>query len=227
MKTLIMNGGPRKKTHAQMIEALERGLTNAGSEVITKRIYDLDIRPCQACAFCMKNKSMQCAQKDDMTSLYPVVAQSDLLLLVTPVYLDGMTGPMKTFIDRLLPLIEGKIEVRDNRARHPLRKVAKKGKIALLSACGFPEIETFNPLVAHVKAICKNYDREYAGEVLVSGGGHLRRQGDWNKILGMIEVAGSSLVNEGRFPEDLSSQLHSFVSRDKLIKEINAIYSII
>jgi multimeric flavodoxin WrbA len=218
-----MNGGPREKTHSQMITALERGLTNAGSEVTTKRIYDLDIRPCQACAFCMKHTSMQCTQEDDMTSLYPLVAQSDLLLLVTPVYLDGMTGPMKTFVDRLLPLLEGRIEVRNDRARHPLRKVVKRGKIALLSACGFPESETFDPLVAHVKAICENLNREYAGEVLISGGGHIRRQGDWSKALGMIEVAGFYLVNKGRFPEGLSSQLHSLVSRDELIKEINSL----
>ena len=41
-----------------------------------------------------------------MESLLPLVAQSDILMLVTPVYLDGRTGPMKTFIDRLITLLE-------------------------------------------------------------------------------------------------------------------------
>ena len=222
MKTLVVNGSPRERTHASMIEALERGLTEAGSEVTKRSVYKLDIRPCQSCLTCMRKTPGRCAQEDDMESLLPLVAQSDLLMLVTPVYLDGMTGPMKTFIDRLIPLLEWGVEVRDGRVGHPLREGVKRGKIGLMSASAFPEPETFDPLVAHVKAISRNLGREYAGEILVPGGGHLRRRGDWDAVLGMIESVGAHIVNEGKIPGGISSNIFSQVSGDEFVRELNA-----
>ena len=166
----------------------------------------------------------RCTQEDDMKSLLPLVAQSDFLLLVTPVFLDGMTGPMKIFIDRLLPLLKGRVEIRDGHVRHPLRKGVKRGKIALVSASSFPELDNFNPLVAHVKAICRNLSREYAGEVLVPSGGLLRGRGDWDAVLGMIESAGTHLVSKGTIPRDISSRIYSLVSRDEYVRVVNAKY---
>jgi multimeric flavodoxin WrbA len=146
-----------------MIEALERGLTSAGAEVTKRNVYKLDIRPCRSCVTCMRTTPGICAQKDDMASLLHLVAQSDLLMLVTPIYLDGMTGSMKTFIDRLIPLFQEGAEVRDGRVGHPIREDVKRGKIGLMSACSWPEQDTFDPLVSHVKAICRNLGRKYAG----------------------------------------------------------------
>ena len=224
LKSLIVNGSPRERIHTSMIEALEMGLIKAGSEITRRRVYALDIKPCLGCFTCWRGTPGICTQEDDMGALLPLVAQSDLLLLVTPVYLDGMTGPMKIFIDRLLPLLEGRVEMRGGRLRHPLREGVKRGKIALMSHSGFPELDTFEPLVAHVKAICENLDREYAGEVLVPSGWHLRRRGAWDEILGLIASAGEYLVNEGKFPADISSNIHSMVLRDEVARAVNAIY---
>ena len=222
MKTLVVNGSPRERTHTSMIEALERGLTEAGSEVTKRSVYKLDIRPCLSCLTCMRETPGRCAQEDDMEYLLPLVAQSDLLMLVTPVYLDGMTGPMKTFIDRLIPLLEWGVEIRDGRVRHPIREGVKRGKIGLMSASAFPEPETFDPIVTHVKAISRNLGREYAGEILIPGGGHLRRRGDWDAVLRMIESVGARIVNEGKIPGGVSSNICSQVSGDEFVRELNS-----
>ena len=42
----------------------------------------------------------------------------------------------------------------------------KRGKIVLVCNCGYWEMDNFNPLLAHVKAICRNTDREFAGALL-------------------------------------------------------------
>ena len=86
-------------------------------------------------------------------------AQSDLPVLATPVYVDGMTGPLKIFLDRLVPLLEGRIEIRDDHRRHPLREGVKAGKLVQVSASGFTEMNNFDPLVAHVKTACRNMGR--------------------------------------------------------------------
>ncbi len=170
----------------------------------------------------MRNISIQCAQKDDMKSLLPLVAQSDLLMLVTPIYVDGMTGPMKIFIDRLIALLKWEVEVHDGRVRHPTKEGVKDGFIGLISASAFPEPETFEPLLAHVKAICRNLGRDYAGEIIVPASGYLRRSGDWNAILGMIESVGVHLVKDGKIPKDFSSNLIPQVSKEEFVKKLNA-----
>ena len=224
MQTLVVNGSPRERTHTAMIKALEKGLTDAGSTVTKISLKSLNISPCLGCYTCWRTTPGRCVQEDDMESLLPLVAQSDLLFLVTPVYVDGMTAQMKTFMDRLIPFLEGIVETRDGYIRHPLREGVKRGKIALMSACGFPELDTFDPLVAHVRAMCKNFDREYAGEVLVPSGGHLMMRGDWDAVLKIVESAGAHLVKDGKIPGNLSLKIHSLVSSDELVNALNAIY---
>ena len=222
MKILIVDGSSRERTHATMIQSLEKGLTSAGSEVTVKSVFKLDISPCQSCLTCSTKTPGICIQKDDMASLLPLVAQSDLLMLVTPIYLDGMTGQLKVFIDRLIPLFEHKVEVRDGRVGHTLRDDVKRGKIGLMSASAFPEPETFDPLIAHVKAICRNLSREYAGEIIVPGRGHLKRHGKWDSVLRMIESVGVSVVKVGAIPAGVSSKFFPQVSPDEFVRELNS-----
>jgi hypothetical protein len=205
-----------------MIEFLERGLVKASSQVEKRSIYKLDIRPCKACGYCMRQTSIQCAQEDDMKYLYPLVAQSDLLMLVSPIYLDGMTGPMKVFIDRLIALLKWEIEVHDSRVRHPAKDGVKDGLIGLMSASAFPETETFDPIIAHVKAISRNLNRRYAGEIIVPASGYLRRGGDWETILRMIESAGVHLAKNGRVPESVSSDIIPLISNEVFVRKLNA-----
>jgi len=56
-------------------------------------------------------------------------------------------------------------ELRDGHCRH-VPNVAKKRNVALISVCGFYELDNFDPLITHIKAICRNLDADYAGAVL-------------------------------------------------------------
>jgi len=227
MKTLVVNGSPNTErgTHVTLIEALERGLTKEGSEVTKKSVYRLDIKPCLGCFSCWRGTPGVCAQSDDMDTLLPRVGESDLLVLVTPVYVDGMTGPMKTFLDRLIPLLMGRVEIRDDHMRHLVREGVKRGKVALISGSGFSELDNFDPLVVHVKAATKNLGKEYAGEVLVPSAWSLGGSDEIrDTVLKLIESAGAHLVTGGKIPNEISSQIHSLVSRDEVVDRLNAIY---
>jgi len=227
MKTLIVNGSPHTErgTHVTLIEALERGLTKEGSEVVKRSVYSHDINPCLGCFSCWRGTPGVCSQRDDMDALLPLVGETDLLVLATPVYVDGMTGPMKTFLDRLIPLLMGRVEIRDGHIRHLVREGVKRGRVALISGSGFSELDNFDPLVAHVKAATKNLGREYAGEVLVPSAWYLGGSDDIREtVLGNIESAGAHLVTEGKIPGEISSQIHAMVSRDDVVEKLNVIY---
>jgi len=216
LKSVIINGSPRKRTTYRLANALEKGLSEAGSQVFNEHIINYSIQPCHGCSKnCLRETPGKCIQDDDMQHLLPLVAESDLLVLTTPVYLDGMTGLLKNFIDRLLPLFELSMVVRGGRVRHPIRKDVKRGKIALLATCGYPELVTFDPLIDHVKAICGNLGREYVGELLVSRFS-VRSESMWDVVLGLVEQAGTQLVNDGRISEAFTSDIHSLISKKEL-----------
>ena len=226
MKALLVNGSPHtvKGVHVSMLDSFEEGLREAGSDVARINVYRQSIQPCRGCFTCWTKTPGECIQEDDMKTLLPLVAQSDILTLATPVYVDGMTGPMKTFMDRLIPLLKGRVELRDDHIRHLVREDVKRSKVVLLSASGFAELDNFDALVAHVKAASRNLGREYAGEILFPGGWLLGGSEAMDEVTGMVRSAGAELVEKGRIPGGLSSRMHELVSRDDVMDALNFHY---
>lgn len=117
-KVLGVIGSPRRNgnTHVLVTKILD-GAQAAGAAVETVFLQDLEIRACDGCHVCWKTG--QCSKKDDMAALYHKIAESDILVLGTPVYWYGPTALMKGFLDRFVyfnspetrPQIRGKSAV--------------------------------------------------------------------------------------------------------------------
>lgn len=228
MKTLIVNGSPHGENgvHGSIIEKLEQGLEEAGSEVETILVYQISVNPCIGCFSCWTRTPGKCVHEDDMASILSRVAEADILVLASPIYVDGVTGSMKNFMDRLIPLLKGSVELRNDHMRHVVRENVKRGKLVLLSSSGFTELDNFNPLVVHLKAASKNMGREYAGEILVPSGWYISYSTDaLEKASKIIASAGVSLVKDGKIPSEVSSQISALVSRDEVVRAMNAYYS--
>lgn len=222
MKILILNGSPNldKGATGTILTALEKGLKTEKPEINTKFVYQLNIKPCQGCFTCWTKTPGKCIHKDDMEKILPIIAESDMLIIATPVYLDGMTGPMKTFIDRMIPLGKGRVELRNDHLRHLTRDNWKEKKIVLVSPSSFTEIDNFHPLVTHVKALARNLNSSYAGEILApSFWINQYNEESYGKILEIITSAGEELVKNGEI--HLSETLRKFVSRDSVLEALN------
>ena len=228
MNVLILNGSPNldKGTTGTITKTLEKGLNKTNPTISTKYVYKLNVNPCQGCFSCWSKTPGQCIHKDDVAKLLPLVADSDILILATPVYVDGMTGPLKTLLDRFIPLIKGRLELRDDHMRHIVREEVKRGKIALVSSSGFAEMDNFSPLVTHVKALSRNLGRDYVGEVLVPSAWYYMFD---EQVLGLalelVESAGEELGVGGMIPCDVSDKISSLVSREKVVEALNSVYS--
>jgi len=174
MNFFAVNGSPRgpRGVTDLVLREFVAGMTEAGGEpaggVPIRYLRDMDVRPCRGDWACWTRTPGVCSQDDDMNALYPLIRAADVLVLATPVYVDGMTGPMKTFVDRLVAILDPMIEVRQGRSRHPLiaGQELDKAQIVLVSVCGFHELENFEPLVAGVEAASKNLGRRYGGALL-------------------------------------------------------------
>ncbi|MBD3408270.1 MAG: flavodoxin family protein [Candidatus Lokiarchaeota archaeon] len=206
MKILIVNGSPRGTRGATfgVVEYFMKGAKEAGASVDVLHLTQYKINHCTGCFSCWTNTPGKCIHKDDVENLFPRL-DVDLLVLATPVYVDGMTGLMKNFLDRLIPLSSGKVEIVNGHSRHPSRYGKKHGerKLALISVSGFPELDNFDPLVKHVEAVAKNMQSEFVGAILRPNAWiiphMLERNAPVEDIIEAVVQSGKDIVQHGEF----------------------------
>jgi multimeric flavodoxin WrbA len=208
MKILAINGSPHgeKGNTALILEPLLDGMKEAGAEVHLFYTKNMKINPCQGEYNCWLKTPGTCFQKDDMQEVLPKLIEADILVLATPLYVDGMTGPMKNLVDRIIPIADPIIEFRDGHCRHPRREGVKDGKLILVSNCGFWELDNFDSLIMHAQAISKNLGREFSGALLRPHGPALKamtNQGmQANDVFEAAKEAGRQLIQDGRMNAD-------------------------
>jgi multimeric flavodoxin WrbA len=222
MKVMAINSSPKmdEGNTAVILSPFTEGMKEAGAEVETLYTKKLKIKPCQGEFDCWLKTPGKCFQKDDMEGILPKLDEANIWVLATPLYVDGMSGPMKNFLDRIIPLVEPFIELRDDHCRHPQRRGHSDGKkVVLVSNCGFWERDNFDALIVHVEAICRNLNGQFAGALLRPHGGALKRMLEMGaKIEDVIESAreaGRQLIRDGRMSEETLET----VSRDLLSRE--------
>lgn len=229
MRVLAFNSSPNrgKGGTAAILTPFLEGMEQAGANVELVYVHTLNINPCRGCYVCWVKTPGQCIQKDDMQDLLPKMAAADILVLATPVYVDGMTGTMKMLLDRGIPLLKPFFEIRADHCRHPPHEPMKDSKLVLVSVSGFYEMDNFDPLVTHTKAICKNMDREFAGALLrpyAHALSNIKRGGKpTDDIFAAARNAGFDLVKKGKIAtSDLATVSRDLIPREILVKNVNA-----
>lgn len=229
MKVLALNSSLNMERGgtASILSPFLEGIKEAGADVELLYLHKLKIESCLACGTCWSKTPGQCIQKDDMQNIYPKLAGSDILVIATPVYIDGMNSQMKKVIDRCYALLEPIFEIKNGHTRHSRRPQFKPGKIVLVSVCGHPEMDNFDPLVTHMKAICRNLDREYAGALLRPIAWFLpiaKQKGiPINGVYDAAKNAGRQLVQDGKMKsKTLEKVSQKLVPQETFVQSINA-----
>ncbi len=230
-KVLAFNSSPNmdKGNTALILTPFLEGMREAEAEVELFYTKKLKINPCQGEFNCWLKTPGKCFQKDDMQMLHPKLREADIWVFATPVYVDGVSGPMKNLMDRMIPLAQPFIELRDGHCRHPGREGAKYGKVVLVSNCGFWEMDNFDPLLVHMTAICKNLSREFAGALLRPHGGALRPMMEMGAPLDDIfeaaKEAGRQLVRDGEMSiETLATVSRELIPLETYVQFANAYF---
>ncbi|NLO28530.1 MAG: flavodoxin family protein [Actinobacteria bacterium] len=105
MNLIAINGSPRKDWNTAILlgKAME-GAESVGADTKLVHLYDLDYKGCTSCFACKKKGNTcngLCARNDDLKDVLAEVIASDVLLLGSPIYFDGVTGEMRSFMERL------------------------------------------------------------------------------------------------------------------------------
>lgn len=177
MNISIFVGSPRKKGNSNNIaKYFQNSFKTAEKENEKKsqikiyRLDELEINPCKGCGYC--DEKAECVIDDGMTSLYPVVDNSDLLVFVTPVYFASMPAQLKAFIDRFQPYYAAKYLLK--KPRIPMNS---NKKVILYVISGYNKEYFFENIKQIIEIFCLNLNFElfdsfyyggldFAGEVL-------------------------------------------------------------
>jgi multimeric flavodoxin WrbA len=108
MKILALIGSHRKKGNTirivQLIETRMQSLArqhDISLEFETIFLSDRDIHSCRGCRVCFDRGENACPLKDDIVSIRAKMDAADGLILASPVYVDDVSGLVKTWMDRL------------------------------------------------------------------------------------------------------------------------------
>jgi putative NADPH-quinone reductase len=228
MNTLVLNGSPRGKKGMTwwLLERFTQGMCDAGAKVETIQLSTKNIHHCVGCLECWFKTPGRCFHHDDMESVFEALTKAEALVLATPVYFDGMTGLMKNCMDRMVPLADPHFESREGHTRH-LHAASAPKRVALVSPCGFPEMDNFNPLVEHVRAMCRNMDARYSGAVLRPAApiipfATIRHPFKMRSISKAVRQAGLEFIAGGKITDDTAEKASAeFSSRENYMKDVN------
>ncbi len=213
MHALLLNGSPRPGgATATLLGALTEGLQQGGATTETVELRRLDLQACIGCYNCWVRTPGRCVFRDSMDALLPRMAEADLLVFGTPLYHFGMTGLMKTFFDRTLPLIEPWLEQgEDGLTTHPHRHPRSQAPMAMLvSPCGFPERSHFDALVATFRLMAQREGWDWRGELLRPAAEPLALKSVRPMLapyLALVARAGVALARTGHIPPALEQAL--------------------
>ena len=94
MKTLIINGSPRKAGDtAFLLSKLKENLNHEFTEI---SVYNADITPCIDCRACKTEKG--CKIKDEMQLIYE--DSFDNIVIASPLYMSNLTPPLMGLASR-------------------------------------------------------------------------------------------------------------------------------
>ena len=106
MKIVILSGSPHKHgTTAKLVDSFVEGANTAGHEIMRFDTAFMNIHPCIACEKC-HSENGKCVFQDDMVNIGSSIADSDCVVLATPIYYYGICTQLKTVIDRFYAIEE-------------------------------------------------------------------------------------------------------------------------
>ncbi len=204
MRITVINGSPKlnKGYTAQILEPLIEGMEQANAKVELIYASKLKIKPCIGEFHCWNTKLGECILSDDMQSLYKRLEDTDILVFATPVYIP-LPGAMQNLLNRLCPLIEPKLEIREGRTRARFRKEVRIKKIMLVAISGWWELGNFDTVKRIVEEFAADVSADYIGAILRPHSSLLDNYPDKKKLITeTLWEAGRELVKEGKIASE-------------------------
>ena len=213
MKLLALNGSHRgDQGHTRfLIDRLFEGAAAAGADCEVITLAKLKINRCLGCDQCQVDGRLQCVftGKDDAQAVFGLMAQADLIVYATPVYIFNLSASLKTLLERFYGLchVDSLLATDSGRLFHHVdRAVCSKPFVSLI-CCDNLESDTPRTVRTYFRAFSQFMDAPHVGELVRNGGllagyGHdpaaARRLPKLPEIYAAYAQAGRELATAGR-----------------------------
>ncbi len=111
-KVLVISTSLREESNSDALaDAFARGAMETGNSVEKVDIIGKDIHFCLGCLVCQKTQ--HCVIQDDADDITRKMLGADVIVFATPVYFYGISGQMKTLLDRSNPVYASDYKFRE------------------------------------------------------------------------------------------------------------------
>ena len=232
MQITVFNGSPRKVngvTHL-MTERFLAGAQKASAETNYIFLEKKKIHPCLGCFACWFKTPGKCAVKDDMQELLDLYMRSDIIVFAGPVYVGSVTGIMKNFIDRMLPIFDPRTQKDNDGHYYHLPRYEKYPDVFLISNGGFPDqahFEYYRSIFDFMKIV---YNMNIIGEVFLGGGFLLQgfvpdMENKVEQYLQLLHKSGEEIVQNQRLSNELILELKKpLIPIDQAVDQGNQVF---
>ena len=215
-----------------MTEEFSAGAIQGGAKVRNIQLTRKQIKACNRCGVCFYKTPGKCAVADDMAELIRRFMASDIVVFATPVYIDNVTSIMKTFIDRLMPVLDPHYE-KDSLGEYRRRKRFKKyPRFVVISSCAMPEQSHFEVLRLFFRRMARTMHTEVVGEIYRGAAGLLllsREELQFRDVVDeykkLLRTAGEELARTGRIGPETTERLEQpLIDHDQYVEYANNIW---
>ncbi|MFH1441987.1 MAG: flavodoxin family protein [Candidatus Omnitrophota bacterium] len=229
MKITAFNASPRGErgnTHV-MVSVFLEGAKRAGADVENILLVKNNIKHCMGCFTCWTQTPGVCAIKDDMPGLLEEYIKSDIVIIATPLYVDYVSGIMKDFMDRMLPIVCPQFEKDDTGQTRHKKRYNKYPAMIMMSNCGFPEAGQFEVLRLYCERRARNNKTDVLAQIYRSQG-PLFESDDPDmkpvveKYKELLRNAGEEVVKYGQISSKTQEELEKpLIPEDEYSRAIN------
>jgi multimeric flavodoxin WrbA len=117
--TVFASPRPKGNTN-RILDWVERALEDGKHAVERIHLNPLEIKDCAACLACAESPDEPgCALHDDVPGVFERILAADAVVFASPLYMWGITGPLKMLFDRSLCLVRGREHRNTDRSSTP------------------------------------------------------------------------------------------------------------
>ena len=153
-KVLIITTSLRTGSNSEILaKEFEKGAREVGHDVKIVSLKGKEMRFCIGCLSCQKTGS--CILRDDVFDILEKIKNAEVIVFATPLYYYGISGQMKTLLDRLNPLFSCEYAFRD---------------IYMIVTAAENEQSTFEKAYASLKGWVDCFDKANLKGIITGGG---------------------------------------------------------
>ncbi len=183
-------GSPRATSNTGvLLGRVLAGAAAAGADIEPIKLRELDFRSCRHCAGC--EKTGRCVVRDDWRTIYPKIRAAQHLVLASPIQFSGVSGEMKSMIDRAQCFW-----VEKYRLKQPVSEVVGDRRGLFVATCGGRDTRVLRWARHTVKAFFNSGGFRYWDELFEAETDTAPPIGEREDVLAKAEALGRRMVEE-------------------------------